>query len=74
LKFQKTSKIIPRALFGERTMPLNVRQIINENTAKKLILLAIEDITGGNLSRICSIILHFSIMKNFSLPLIWMKR
>ena len=30
-------------------MPLNVRQIINENTAKKLILLAIEDITGGKL-------------------------
>jgi len=36
-------------LFGERTIPLNVRQIINKNTAKKLILLPIEDITGGKL-------------------------
>lgn len=30
---------------GERTMLLNARQIVNENTAEKLILLAIEDIT-----------------------------
>ncbi|WP_165940144.1 chemotaxis protein CheB [Dyadobacter psychrotolerans] len=30
---------------GERTMLLNARQILNENTAERLILLAIEDIT-----------------------------
>jgi len=30
---------------GARTMLLNARQIVNENTAEKLILLAIEDIT-----------------------------
>ena len=30
-------------------MPLNARQINNQNTAKKLIVLAIEDITGRKL-------------------------